>query len=633
MKTDNPINRTWRKMQAIGGVLVLVTAAVLLQVCSAVQYYFSRDGIRNEVRQRAVSEMKVKNLEILQMVTRVETSVANMQWELEKSMAHPDSVYPVLRRIMATSPDLVGCAIAFQPEYFPDKGHWYEPYMFRGGDSLVDKQIGSATHNYFEMPWYTDGLASDHGLWTEPYIDSSGSEGIVCTYTIPLCDTSGRKVALFGADVTLDWLSDLFEQKEAVITYLFSHAGRMIVCPDSSMAMRFTLDEASSAYNDTTSKRINRNILEGRQGDAEVEYQGEKYQLFYSPVGGSTGWSMCLVFPEKEIYRGLHHVSRMLMFTMLIGLLFLGFIMWRTLRGMRKLSEVSAEKERIGSELKIARNIQMGMLPKTFPPYPDCDEVTIYGSLVPAKEVGGDLYDFNVNNGRLLFCVGDVSGKGVPASLMMAVTRSLFRTVSYQTDKPDEIMRRMNDAMSEMNENSLFVTFFIGSLDFKTGDFSYSNAGHCPPILIGPKTTVLEMDANIPLGIMSGWDYTGRRPMWILTPSYSIIPTASPRRKTSTTDSMEKSACSPNWKRWAPPRHEPSSTTCRRLYITLKPAPSRATTSPCSPSNSTNTNSHAIHSHTTQQRTGGEPAGTFHRNHRHGKRPGPFTDDGTQSRS
>ena len=495
-------------MQAIGGVLVLVTAAVLLQVCSAVQYYFSRDGIRNEVRQRAVSEMKVKNLEILQMVTRVETSVANMQWELEKSMAHPDSVYPVLRRIMATSPDLVGCAIAFQPEYFPDKGHWYEPYMFRGGDSLVDKQIGSATHNYFEMPWYTDGLASDHGLWTEPYIDSSGSEGIVCTYTIPLCDTSGRKVALFGADVTLDWLSDLFEQKEAVITYLFSHAGRMIVCPDSSMAMRFTLDEASSAYNDTTSKRINRNILEGRQGDAEVEYQGEKYQLFYSPVGGSTGWSMCLVFPEKEIYRGLHHVSRMLMFTMLIGLLFLGFIMWRTLRGMRKLSEVSAEKERIGSELKIARNIQMGMLPKTFPPYPDCDEVTIYGSLVPAKEVGGDLYDFNVNNGRLLFCVGDVSGKGVPASLMMAVTRSLFRTVSYQTDKPDEIMRRMNDAMSEMNENSLFVTFFIGSLDFKTGDFSYSNAGHCPPILIGPKTTVLEMDANIPLGIMPGWDYT-----------------------------------------------------------------------------------------------------------------------------
>ena len=145
-------------------------------------------------------------------------------------------------------------------------------------------------------------------------------------------------------------------------------------------------------------------------------------------------------------------------------------------------------------------------LPKLFSIF--CRKIKKNGSLVPAKEVGGDLYDFNVHDGRLLFCVGDVSGKGVPASLMMAVTRSLFRTVSYQTDKPDEIMRRMNDAMSEMNENSLFVTFFIGSLDFKTGDFSYCNAGHCPPVLIGSELTVLEMDANIPLGIMSGWDYT-----------------------------------------------------------------------------------------------------------------------------
>jgi hypothetical protein len=380
--------------------------------------------------------------------------------------------------------------------------------VFRDNGVLVDKQIGSAEHDYLEMPWFTDGLVDKDGRWTEPYIDSDGSEGMVCTYTMPLRDASGRTVAVFGADVSLDWLGDIFEQKEVVQTYLFSHAGRMIVCPDSTMVMSVTLEEIARLHNDTMAARLNRAVQEGQQGSDEVKYNNEKCYIYYSPVGGNTGWSMALLFPDKEIYKGLHRVSRLLIITMLLGLLLLAFIMWRTFRGIRELGEVNAEKERIGSELKIARDIQQGMLPKTFPPYPDCDEVTIYGSLVPAKEVGGDLYDFQIQNEHLLFCVGDVSGKGVPASLMMAVTRSLFRTVCARSSNPEEIMNQMNTAMSEMNENSIFVTLFIGNLDLKTGTLSYSNAAHCPPVLFNQTITPLQMDPNIPLGVMAEWDYT-----------------------------------------------------------------------------------------------------------------------------
>ena len=506
-KTDNPINKTWRKLQTRGGVLVLLTAAILMEVGSAVQYYFARNGIRNEVRQRAASELQVKNLEIQQMVTRVETAVGNLHWALEQSIVNPDSVYPILRHIMEKNPDLTGCAIAFLPDYYPSKGYWYEPYVFRNNDTLENKQIGSADHNYLEAPWFTDGLVNPDGLWTEPYIDSDGSEGMVCTYTLPLCDASGRTVAVFGADVSLDWLGDLFEQKADVQTYLFSHAGRVMVCPDSTLVMRITLEETARLHQDTMAAHLNEAVQGGKQGSTNVKYNGEKYYIHYSPVGGNTGWSMALFFPDKEIYRGLHRVSQLLLISMLLGLLLLAFIMWRTFRGIQKLGEVSAEKERIGSELKIARDIQQGMLPKTFPPYPDCDEVAMYGSLVPAKEVGGDLYDFQILNGHLLFCVGDVSGKGVPASLMMAVTRSLFRTVCGRTTEPEEIMNQMNAAMSEMNENSIFVTFFIGNLDLKTGILSYSNAAHCPPVLVNETLSTLQMDANIPLGVMD-WDYT-----------------------------------------------------------------------------------------------------------------------------
>ena len=506
-KTDNPINKTWRKLQTRGGVLVLLTAAILMEVGSAVQYYFARNGIRNEVRQRAASELQVKNLEIQQMVTRVETAVGNLHWALEQSIVNPDSVYPILRHIMEKNPDLTGCAIAFLPDYYPSKGYWYEPYVFRNNDTLENKQIGSADHNYLEAPWFTDGLVNPDGLWTEPYIDSDGSEGMVCTYTLPLCDASGRTVAVFGADVSLDWLGDLFEQKADVQTYLFSHAGRVMVCPDSTLVMRITLEETARLHQDTMAAHLNEAVQGGKQGSTNVKYNGEKYYIHYSPVGGNTGWSMALFFPDKEIYRGLHRVSQLLLISMFLGLLLLAFIMWRTFRGIQKLGEVSAEKERIGSELKIARDIQQGMLPKTFPPYPDCDEVAIYGSLVPAKEVGGDLYDFQIVNGHLLFCVGDVSGKGVPASLMMAVTRSLFRTVCARTTNPEEIMNQMNMAMFEMNENSIFVTFFIGNLDLKTGMLSYSNAAHCPPVLVNQTLSTLQMDSNIPLGVME-WTYT-----------------------------------------------------------------------------------------------------------------------------
>ena len=508
MKENNSINNRWRQLQTRSGVLLLLTAAILLQAGSAIQYYFSRNGIREEVSKRATSELELRSLKIEQMVTRVETAIGNLHWTLEQSIVHQDSIYPVLHRLMMLNPDLVGCAIAFPPNYFKGTGYWYEPYVFRNGDVLEDKQIGSANHNYFNTHWYTDAMASDHGLWTEPYIDSIGSEGMVCSYVVPLCDASGRTVAVFAADVLLDWLGDICEQEASVYTYLFSDAGRLMVCPDSSMVMRYTMEEVASLYNDTLAAHLHRAVHQDLQGAAVVDYNGEKSHIYYSPVGGHTGWSMLLLFPDKEIYKGLHHVSRILIISMLLGLILLGFIMWRSFRSMRNLGEVRAEKERIGSELLIAHNIQMGMLPKTFPPSPDCKEVTIYGSLEPAKEVGGDLYDFHVQNDHLLFCVGDVSGKGVPASLMMAVTRSLFRTVSYQTQQPDEIMKRINDSLSEMNENLLFVTFFVGILDLKTGHLSYSNAGHCAPVIIGSSLSTLKMDTNIPLGVMSGWNYT-----------------------------------------------------------------------------------------------------------------------------
>ena len=194
---------------------------------------------------------------------------------------------------------------------------------------------------------------------------------------------------------------------------------------------------------------------------------------------------------------------------MFVGLLILGlaiivFLMIRSARNMKELGEITAVKERMENELEIARGIQMSMIPKIFPPYPDRGDIDIFASIVPAKEVGGDLFDFFIMDEKLYFCIGDVSGKGVPASLVMAVTRSLFRTVAAHEKSPGRIVTAMNESMSDMNESTMFVTFFCGVLDMKTGHLRYCNAGHNAPVLLNTAKTLLPVVSNVPLGIVAG---------------------------------------------------------------------------------------------------------------------------------
>ena len=187
----------------------------------------------------------------------------------------------------------------------------------------------------------------------------------------------------------------------------------------------------------------------------------------------------------------LHH-QRVMLIVIVCGLFIIAVILsayiYRRLLQMRQLKkaydqleDVTTQKERIESELRIARNIQMSMLPNNFPQRPDFD---IYASIVPAREVGGDLYDFFVRDNQLFFCIGDVSGKGVPAALFMMVTKSLFRAYSSDECMPDRIVSQMNHNLSENNHQRMFVTLFIGVLDLSSGLLRYCNAG--PLIVYSP---------------------------------------------------------------------------------------------------------------------------------------------------
>ena len=210
---------------------------------------------------------------------------------------------------------------------------------------------------------------------------------------------------------------------------------------------------------------------------------------------------------EQQIEISQQRVIGLAVSIVLLTVFFLVFTVLRY-RSAKRLAKVMAAQERIEGELQIARNIQMSMVPSTFP---QIDGLDMYAAMAPAKEVGGDLYDYLLTDDMLYFCLGDVSGKGVPAAMFMAQTTRLFRAIAKQKHSPAVIATRINRELTENNEQGMFVTMFIGRLHLTTGKLDYCNAGHNPPVLGGGenKGDFLEMIPNAPIGLWPDLEYEG----------------------------------------------------------------------------------------------------------------------------
>ena len=468
------IRKTLRRFYSRQGLLLVLAAAVLLEANSLVQYYFARKGLHEEATRRAQSEMEKTRLSIQDVTNSVELSVKNLGWLVENMLDMPENFFSVMRQTMDANPYLTDAGVAFAPDYYPEMGRWFEPLVARRPDGSFEAlQVGSESHDYFEKDWFRVSFETGEGHWSEPYYDESGGRTTVVTFTLPVRDPDGNIVAVCAGDVSLDWLEELIGNIRLYpnsFSTMVSRSGEVMISPAETLVT-------------------------------------DDVVRFVEPID-KTGWKMSIVIPEREIYASVNRLGLIMTLLQLLGLVILGILLQRTARNQVRLEEVENKKEQIENELTIARGIQMAMLPKIFPPYPERDDISMFGMLTPAKQVGGDLYDFFIRDEKLFFCIGDVSGKGVPASLVMAVTRSLFRTISAHENDPAVIVQNMNDSMSETNETNMFVTFLAGVLDLTDGTLRYCNAGHNAPLIMSPhKTRFLDVVSNIPLGIVEGMFY------------------------------------------------------------------------------------------------------------------------------
>ena len=296
-----------------------------------------------------------------------------------------------------------------------------------------------------------------------------------------------------------------------------------MVCPVETLVMNTTIQDIqnNSMAGNETFRNISESMLSGQHGNISINNRGVTSQVYFAPVE-RTGWSMSIVIPENEIYSDIRRVGLMVKLLQLLGIVMLIMMLRSVVKRQKKYQMINEQKERIEGELHIASEIQMAMIPKIYPPYPERNDIDVFGQLTPAKEVGGDLFDFYIRDEKLIFCIGDVSGKGVPASLYMMVTKALFRTISAHESAPEKIVANLNDVMSQDNESNMFVTMFLGVLDLPTGRLHYCNAGHDAPILIGNTGAgMLPVNSNLPIGVMPKWKFT--RQETLIDPDTSIF--------------------------------------------------------------------------------------------------------------
>ena len=552
-----------RKLSVRVSLWVVMFAAVIFISALSFFFYQARDAVRQEAISRATQILDNTAERVEGILNRVEVATNMTKWLVQRHPDNPDSMFVYSRGMLLNNPDFYNCSIAFEPYYFKDKGRYFSAYSRHEGDTIRTIQGGSDNYQYFYMDWYLMPMLLGKPCWTEPYMDfdvPTNTSNMVASYCDVIKDGQGKVIGVINTSLSLSWLSQTVSSLKPYpnsYSIMIGRGGTYFVHPDTTKITRQTIFTQTFEQPDTALTRLGHAMQRGEDSMMHTNINGESCYVFYQPLG-ATGCSIAIVCPESDIFGGFdrlrHTVDAIVAVGLLMMLYFFIRIITRELNPLRRLAEeaetiasgqfdaklpnfrrideigqlshsfgnmqqslvkyidelkdTTSQKASIERDIRIASAIQKGMLPEKFPSKTDRDDVQIYASLTPAKDVGGDLFDFYFRDEKLFFCIGDVAGKGVPASLFMAVTRAVFRTVSVRESMPDRIMATMNKIIAEMNKNSMFVTLFVGVLDLPTGHLYYCNAGHDAPLLIGAGVGMLPCDSNIPVGFRPSWKYT-----------------------------------------------------------------------------------------------------------------------------
>ncbi len=447
-------------------------------------------------------------------------------------------LYRILRHHVASNEEVFGSTIAFTPDFSPDDNKHSAPYCYKNlNKELAFTDLSSESYNYTQKPWYRLPAEQQAPVWSEPYFDEGGGNVVMTTYSVPfyrMKDGVRQFAGITTSDVSVDWLGrqiaslKLYRNGYAA---LFSRNGVYLAHPDRSLVMQETIASVAEKINSPVLRDISQAIARGENGFVTgPNVYGRQSWIYYAPIP-ATGWSLAVVFPAEEMRSEVNKIGQMMALLYFTGttVLILTIIlvarsisrplaqislavqriaggdldgelptariggevryladsfgqMQRELKEhIRILTETTAVKERMAGELSVAHDLQMSILPDKLPELPGFE---IAARCIPAREVGGDFYDVRLlANGQLFFVIGDVSGKGVPAALYMAMAVTISRIGTDDFYSPSELMGRINRELCRGNDSCMFATIICGIVNPSTGLIRLANAGHTPPVI------------------------------------------------------------------------------------------------------------------------------------------------------
>jgi phosphoserine phosphatase RsbU/P len=508
---------------------------IVLLLVLGIYYFFSKNILVQNVAKQGDYITAAMVSRIQNMSGNVEKAVDGRALLLAQESYSQYEVKLLTHDLVDLNKMLFGSTMAMNPA--GDLGA-FSPYYYRSGDSLAYLDLVDS-YPYWEQNWYLKALEQQKGIWTEPYVDEGGGNILMTTYSSPAYSRNGDLVAVVTGDVGLEWLKTQLAavtDYEGGFSFIVSSLGNIISHPDTELILSEDIHTIAKKEGDPVLLDALDDILSGKEGFIEVKNSQRypDYFLYYRGIP-AVNWSMCVFIPEKAFYADLYQMNYLLLAIVFIGLIIIVFVIQvvarRLTRPLYKLSlaasatgsgdfkanlpekifsseliqlrdsvskmqqdlqqhildiqTATADKEKYESEINVARDIQMSIVPHIFPPFPSRKDMDVFAKIKLADTMGSDFYDFFfIGDHKLCFALGEVSGKGVPASLFMAVTRTLLRSVAQESHRPDEILWHINKDLCSGNSTGMTVAFFVGILNLKSGEILYVNAGGQYPAIL-----------------------------------------------------------------------------------------------------------------------------------------------------
>ncbi|MCH8474398.1 MAG: SpoIIE family protein phosphatase [Opitutales bacterium] len=551
--------------------IVLASTLAIFLLAFGMTYYTVR-GIMVENAEREAGELaQSTSYRIFSTLNAVMAAADPAVAAIEEGWLEPSESFPVLRELVSRSPHISGAAYAFEPFSVDPEQEFYAPFVFAKNGELQETFLGGEDFRYFVRDWYQVPRESGRSFWTDPFMAEGGADEMIASFAHPLYadpEDPGSFVGVLALDVSMDGLLEMVSEVSIYDTgfaFLVSSSGNFVTYPEDDFVRRESFFTLAETWQIPELREIGRAMQRGH-GFVRLPEKliGEPARLAFTPLPGAD-WTLAIVVPESELFGDIVALMRLVLFIATIGfgillVVIIGVtrsitlplkklvaktaeiakgnldealpphrsddevgVLARSFDEMRvslkdyinNLTETTKAKERIESELLIARKIQMSFLPKKYTlPQKVQDLVSLQADLISAKHVGGDLYDYFVQDDRYLhFAVGDVSDKGVPAALFMAVTKTLYKGVAEHSADPGEILAKVNDELCLNNENGMFVTYVCGRLDLTTGELLLANAGHNLPLILrrGRSADWVDLEPGLVLGAMEDFVFPVRK--------------------------------------------------------------------------------------------------------------------------